>query len=127
MAHGRVRRKGCAASGWFSGANDAQAPGDGRSPSRLDRTGAPHLDVSWTASAGHVNLVIAQTQAEGVYTLDLDVLIEDTAGVQRMHAVHLDQRRQEFQLPFAGNASTVAVDPVFKILRWDEVYRRRGG
>jgi hypothetical protein len=93
----------------------------------LDRTGAPHLDVSWTASAGRVNLVIAQTQAEGVYTLDLDVLIEDAAGVQRMHAVQLDQRRQEFQLPFAGNASTVTVDPAFKILRWDEVYRRRGG
>ena len=93
----------------------------------LDRTGAPFLDVSWTLAERHVDVVIEQTQAEGLYSLDLDILVENASGTRQLHTVHLDKRRGVFRLPSGDSVTAVTVDPDFKILRWDEIFRSRGG
>ncbi len=92
----------------------------------LDRTGAPHLEISWTSGDGILDVVLAQTQEGSVYTLDIDIRIDGADGSSVVHTIHSDQRRVETRVPVVGRPTAVTIDPEFKILRWDETYRMPG-
>ena len=87
----------------------------------LDRTGAPVLDVEWSAleneGAHEVELVVRQTGAP--FRLVLEVLVESAAG-ERLETVVVDGAETRKRIAAAGVPTGVRVDPQHRLLIWDE-------
>lgn len=67
--------------------------------------------------------MISQSQPGDPCALDVELLIEGTAGEQVRHRARLSAARGIVRVPFTGTVARVVVDPGFEILRWDESYR----
>jgi hypothetical protein len=90
----------------------------------LDRTGAPRFDVEWTAMGNEVEVTVRQTQEGEPYAVSLELLVRGTDGTGEIHEVMVDSTQEVVRLPAPSGVTEVVLDPHFRILRWDESYRR---
>jgi hypothetical protein len=91
----------------------------------LDRTGAPILDLEWSATPdGMVEATINQVQEGEPYHLELAVAVDGSEGT-RTCTVELRERETHLTLQSAGTPSDVRLDPEHALLIWTPEYGSR--
>ena len=92
----------------------------------FDRSGAPVLDVTWTAEDGANGPAarVAIRQEGAPYKLRLEVAV-DSGDDSALHAIQLSKTMHTYSLPAYGHVTAVRIDPNHRLLIWDPVYGRR--
>ena len=91
----------------------------------LDRTGAPVLDLDWSAAGPDtIEVRIAQRQAGEPYELDLEIEMVGV-GPPRLETVTIDRREQTVRLESPFRTNVVRLDPDHRVLRWTPEYGSR--
>jgi hypothetical protein len=86
----------------------------------LDRTGAPSLTLTWQPrGAGRIEVSVRQTSP--LYDLRVPVVITTTEG-RISTFVHTHSELQTTLVRIRGTVLDVALDPDYRILRWDRDY-----
>lgn len=88
----------------------------------LDRSGAPVLDVSWSAASNRGNAAEVTVRQRGApYTLPLEICV--AAGDEcRTYHVQSTSRTQTYVLDAPGRPTDVKIDPAHRLLLWDSDY-----
>jgi quinol monooxygenase YgiN len=78
----------------------------------------PAYRVSWAAADEQLALTVQQVQAEGVFTMPVDLSVTSASGTTR-HTFWNDSRKQVFQVPLRSTAiKNVTIDPDGWILKY---------
>jgi len=83
----------------------------------IQRRGAPQIQLnSVHLSENQIEIILTQTQEE-LYRLyiPIEVFMNDSSTV--VHRIWLEEQEQTFQLPVAGKAVNLTVDPYYDLLR----------
>lgn len=86
----------------------------------LDRTGAPHLMVSWK-EIPEQEVEITIEQADEPYELWLDLEVRTDRG-KATHRVSVEGARTVVRLPMEGSLEKVVFDPEHRLLLWRPEY-----
>lgn len=99
------------------------------------RPGFPAVSVTWKAdpSAGTLTIETSQTQridaANPLYVFDLPVAVDfaDGGPATRTEVLRIDQAKQSFRLPIAGDVRKITADPLATVLVAATVKRAADG
>ena len=87
----------------------------------LDRTGAPILELDWSADGARALVHVRQVQPGEPYHLPLEIAVDSAAG-RRVHVVELAESEASFTLPGDAPPTGVELDPRHRLLIWTSDY-----
>lgn len=84
----------------------------------LLRSGIPHITISWQyeASSKSLAITLAQESAENLYTLPLEIEIQQSGTGSLVKQFTLTKQQETFRIPLAKAPSALVADPATRLL-----------
>lgn len=84
----------------------------------LLRSGIPHITISWQyeASSKSLAITLAQDSAENLYTLPLEIEIQQSGAGSLVKQFTLEKQQETFRIPLAKTPAALVADPATRLL-----------
>jgi aminopeptidase N len=84
----------------------------------LLRSGIPHINISWQyeASSKSLAITLAQDSAEKLYTLPLEMEIQQSGTASLVKQFTLTKQQETFRIKLAKAPATLVADPASRLL-----------